>query len=412
MELKMVEAWTQACADSGMEAYLILAVALVASCAVFYYYTERQSKVQLVYNGASKLNQFIAKNCATLNSSYHPPWWAMSAHVQVLLTVLWPQAKVQYSREMVPCKDGGEVALDWVRGADTLDNSAPIVLVLHGLTGASNRRCFLVLSREIPLIGCSLGYRSFCVDALQAGYRPVVFNKRGHGGTVLNVPKLQAFGCVSDMTFVIEHIRRAFPTAPLVGVGFSAGSGLLVSYLGEMGVDSKLDAGVLVSPGYDAVDLFCNGAINAPYNSVLTFMLKKFLQQHEEALSPIIDFPAAMAASSVAEFDRHVYMRLHGYTDLDAYWKDNNPMRAVENIGVPVLCLNAKDDPVCTYGNINWSIFDINPNAMLGITTYGSHCGYYETTSSFSPFHLKSWATKAALDYLNTALRYRQQPST
>ncbi|RHY32074.1 hypothetical protein DYB32_002889 [Aphanomyces invadans] len=216
------------------------------------------------------------------------------------------------------------------------------------------------------VVGCSDGYRSFCADALEAGYRPVVFNKRGHGGSSLSVPLLQAFGCVKDMKEVIHHIQRLFPVAPIVG--------------------------------YDSVELFCNGGIRAPYDSILTYTLK-----HEDALSSVVDYAAAMQARSVAEFDRHVYMALHGYDDLASYWKHNNPMRAVENIAVPVLCINAKDDPVCTYDQINWSIFDINPNSMLAITTYGSHCGFFELTSGRK---LKSWASKASLDYLSTALHY------
>ncbi|RHZ10929.1 hypothetical protein DYB31_011944 [Aphanomyces astaci] len=151
------------------------------------------------------------------------------------------------------------------------------------------------------------------------------------------------------------------------GVGFSAGSGLLCSYLGETGKDSKLKAGVFVSP------------------------------------ASTIDYAAAMKSRSVAEFDRHVYMTLHGYKDLASYWKHNNPMRSVENIAVPVLCINAKDDPVCPFGQINWSIFDINPNSLLALTTYGSHCGFYEHTTGLQ---LKSWASKASLDYLSTALRF------
>ncbi|RHZ06029.1 hypothetical protein DYB26_012970, partial [Aphanomyces astaci] len=215
---------TSPVAHWNMEVYAVVAIAAVASWLVFYYFTEEASKVRLVFNESSKLNQFIS------TSAYHPPWWAMSAHVQVLLTVVWPQAKVEYSREMLRLQDGGHVAVDWCKGTAHLAEDAPIVLVLHGLTG------------------CSDGYRSFCADALQAGYRPVVFNKRGHGGSTLAVPLLQAFGCVKDMKEVIHHIQRLFPASSIVGVGFSAGSGLLCSYLGETGKDSKLKAGVFVSP--------------------------------------------------------------------------------------------------------------------------------------------------------------------
>ncbi|RHZ17172.1 hypothetical protein DYB26_004012 [Aphanomyces astaci] len=115
-------------------------------------------------------------------------------------------------------------------------------------------------------LGCSQDMREFCHAATSSGYRAVVFNKRGHGQSKLTTPRLQAFGCTSDMKAVLAHVQSTFPGVPVVGttcpfnfnddeaasrvgVGYSAGAGLLSSYLGEMGQHSKLAAGVLVSPG-------------------------------------------------------------------------------------------------------------------------------------------------------------------
>ncbi|RQM18340.1 hypothetical protein B5M09_012110 [Aphanomyces astaci] len=396
----LVGPWTK-------EAYAAVAITAVVVAWVFWSINEQPTKVRLVFNSSSKLNQFVS------TSTYHPPWWAKSAHVQALLTVALPQAKIKFSRDLVGLQDGGHVAVDWCEGTSQLSTDAPILLVIHGLNGSSDE------------------HRSFCADALQAGFRPVVFNKRGHGGsTVAAVPLLQAFGCVKDVTEAIDHIERKFPTAPMVGVGFSAGGGLVCSYLGETGKASKLKAGVLVSPstflsdvqslytciayhldlalGHNTEDLFCGGGMNAGYDAVLTFALKRFLRQHKEHLSPVIDYPAAMKSRSVAEFDRHVYVKMHGYEDLASYWKHNDPLRAVENIAVPVLCINAKDDPVCTYGQIDLALFDKNPIGLMAITKYGSHCGFFEQTSWFQ---LKSWASKATLDYLTTTLRYLDSSS-
>ncbi|RHY36393.1 hypothetical protein DYB34_011332 [Aphanomyces astaci] len=150
--------------------------------------------------------------------------------------------------------------------------------------------------------------REFCHAATSSGYRAVVFNKRGHGQSKLTTPRLQAFGCTSDMKAVLAHVQSTFPGVPVVGttcpfnfnddeaasrvgVGYSAGAGLLSSYLGEMGQHSKLAAGVLVSPA--------------------------------------------------------VYVKLHAFESLAEYWKASDPLRDVHKIAVPTLFLSAKDDPVC-----------------------------------------------------------------
>ena len=48
-----------------------------------------------------------------------------------------------YKRQVVSCKDGGTVALDWYEHSDEMhgegyDAATPIVLVLHPLTGELN----------------------------------------------------------------------------------------------------------------------------------------------------------------------------------------------------------------------------------------------------------------------------------
>ncbi|OQR94636.1 serine protease family S33 [Achlya hypogyna] len=363
----------------------VVAVAVFASYLVMHLFTTRRSKVALHYRHDSALNRFIAEEAASLTTKYHPPWWALNAHVQILMTLLVPQAAVRYKREILRMADGGQIGLDWCDATD-LPADAPIVLVVHGLTG------------------CSYDMRSYCAEALKAGFRPVAFNKRGHGDTELSSPKLQAFGCIQDLSAAIAHVQAKFPTAKITGVGFSAGSGLVCSYLGETGAKSELAAAVLVSPGYDALGLFCHGGIYPLYHFLMTFTLKGLIKRHKDVLAHSIDFDAAMNASSIPEFDRHVYMSMHGYTDLEEYWQHNNPMRRVENIAVPTLCINARDDPVCTYRMIPFQgVFDTNPNAMLALTAYGSHCGFFELDG----LEIKSWATRASLDYLRAALRYR-----
>jgi predicted alpha/beta-fold hydrolase len=246
------------------------------------------------------------------------------------------------------------------------------------------------------LTGCSDSMRSLCASALARGYRAVVFNKRGHGGVRLTTPKLQEFGCVRDLNEALDRVQSKFPSAPLYGVGFSAGSGLLCSYLGETGDASRLHAGVLISPGYNAFELFCRGKIHPWYNYLMTFSLKQFLLRHKEQLRDVVDIKQALKATSIEQFDEHVFMAMHGYEDLESYWACNNPMRDVENLKRPLLCLNALDDPICTRETIPHAAFLENPISMLVETGTGSHCAFYE-----GHLRLKSWANDFAVEYLD-----------
>ncbi|OWZ24066.1 Serine protease, partial [Phytophthora megakarya] len=361
------------------------AAALISGCALLAVRGiggRQMIKSKRIIHGNSELNEFMAGALQPMLDRYTPTWWTNS-HIQCFLTFLVPQSPVKYKRDVLTFHDGGQASLDWALEASvemksSLKEDSPIVIIMHGL------------------VGCSENMRSLCAEALAHGYRPVVFNKRGHGGMKLATPKLQEFGCVRDLQEAIAHVEKMFPDSELYGIGCSAGAGLLCSYLCELGDKSHLRAGVLISPGYNAFDLFCGGKINPFYNFLMTFTLKSFLLRHKNELGHVVNVPEVLKATSIREFDQHVYMKMHGYDDLEAYWKVNNPMRDVDNLHMPLLCINALDDPVCTKETIPYDVFLTKPKAMLMTTGEGSHCAFFEGN-----FQLKSWCNNAAMTYLD-----------
>lgn len=344
--------------------------------------SSRAVSTKRIIAGKSELNEFMTKALQPLLDRYTPTWWTNS-HIQCMLTVLVPQSSVRYKRDVLTLKDGGQTSLDWaleasVKMKSPLKSDSPIAIIMAGL------------------VGCSESMRSLCAEALVHGYRPVVFNKRGHGRLKLATPKLQAFGCVRDLEEAIAYVEKLFPKSELYGIGSSAGSGLLCSYMCEFGDKSHVRAGVLISPGYNAFDLFCGGKINRVYDFFLTSLLKMFLLRHKSELNQVVDVSKALKAKNIREFDELVYMKMHGYQDLEAYWKVNNPMRDVDNLKVPFLCINALDDPVCTKETIPYDEFRRKSNAMLLETPEGSHCAFFEGN-----IKLKSWCNEVAMTYLD-----------
>ncbi|RLN45947.1 hypothetical protein BBJ29_003642 [Phytophthora kernoviae] len=383
--------WTLWRLTNSQMSYMMTAVAaLLSGCALLVargVAGPRKELANRIVAGNSELNDFLTGAMQPMLDRYTPTWWTNS-HVQCFLTFLVPQSPVKYKRDVLQFKDGGQASLDWAIESSVgltipLKQDAPIAIIMHGL------------------VGCSENMRSLCAEALAHGYRPVVFNKRGHGGMRLSTPKLQEFGCVEDLKLAILQIEGAYPNSKIFGIGCSAGAGLLCSYLGETGDQSRLGAGVLISPGYNAFDLFCRGMINPVYNFLMTFTLKSFLLRHRNELQDVVDVGAALKATSIREFDEHVYMKMHGYSDLEAYWKVNNPMRDVANIKMPLLCINALDDPVCTKETIPYHEFSKKTTAMLVITGEGSHCAFFEGN-----FKLKSWSNEAAMTYLDRLQEY------
>lgn len=103
---------------------------------------------------------------------FWPTFWCVESRAQTVLASLWRQQvlpTLDYRREIFTLKDGGEIALDWME--ENCEKNSPVILILPGLTGASQSEYIKCLVAA----GTSLGARI------------VVFNNRGLGGVALKV---------------------------------------------------------------------------------------------------------------------------------------------------------------------------------------------------------------------------------
>jgi abhydrolase domain-containing protein 15 len=120
------------------------------------------------------------------------------------------------------------------------------------------------------------------------------------------------------------------------------------------------------------------------------------------ALSNIIDIDKVFQSPTLAEFEEKLYCRLYGYEDMEQYWERNNPMRDIDEIASPILCINSLDDPVIPQTHIPFDLFQTLPNFHLVTTSYGGHGGFLEG------IELESWADKVALEYLEAVLKFEE----
>jgi predicted alpha/beta-fold hydrolase len=209
----------------------------------------------------------------------------------------------------------------------------------------------------------------------------------------LPVPKLNILGCTQDLREQLEVVRSRFPQSVLYGVGSSAGSGLLVRYLGEEGDRALFRAAFAYCPGYNTDDAFTRAH---PFYSRLMAkkLAKQFIRPHAPRLGHLQTLRRLSSARDLAEFHDAIY-ELAGYDSLAAYTAASNPMRVFSGITVPVMILNSEDDPVCRIENIEpyRQAMAAMPNVILVTTAQGSHCAHYE---GWSP---RSWAARLMGEY-------------
>lgn len=85
--------------------------------------------------------------------------------------------------------------------------------------------------------------------------RCVVFNARGCAQSELRTAQLYSAAYTDDFRNALCYIRGKLPGAPLVAVGYSLGSNILVKYLGEEGERTPLIGAASVGNPFDL--LYC-----------------------------------------------------------------------------------------------------------------------------------------------------------
>ncbi|XP_023347376.1 protein ABHD1 [Eurytemora carolleeae] len=310
----------------------------------------------------------ILNHCGELkNPSYIPTPWASYTWINIGLHMVKSFFYTKFSNISIDShtlnmEDGGEVFVEVCSDPGLLDDS-PIIILLHTITGSS---------KETKL---------YMKQALKRGWRGIVFDRRGHVGK-LKSPAFNVLGEADDTVKQVEFVRRKYPKSFLGMVGISAGSGLLVNYLGKCGELTPIQAACCLCPAYDISEAFKLMAQNFPHiDRRMTNAVKKlFILPNAELLGSHCYDSLEMCANAATldEFVRnHHYFA--GCSSAEDYFANNNPMEFIGKVSVPLLVVNSEDDMVCLPQNIREDLFKYKyGNTLLLRTKRGSHIAYNE----------------------------------
>lgn len=330
--------------------------------------------VLLTFNSCSQLYKEVASKCEILHGRYLVTPWLSSPHFQTVFLSFYGRApSLRYKRELYITPDGGTIALDWAMNLDGMqvngevhtDDKEPIVVVVPGLTSDSDAAYVKHLAFKI----------------VKRRWKVVVSNHRGLGGISITSDCFYNGGWTEDIRKVVEHICQRYPEAPLFVVGTSLGANIVVKYLGEDGANIPISGAAAICSPYDLLiaDRFLNrGVVQKFYDKVLTLGLKDFAQLHQPVLSRLADWDGIMKSRSVRDFDNYATRIVGKYETVDTFYRRCSSSSYVCNVMVPLLCINAVDDPVCTKESIPWDECRTNKNIILATTEHGGHLAYFE----------------------------------
>ncbi|KAF0683106.1 Aste57867_24794 [Aphanomyces stellatus] len=367
----------------------------------YLHYYWAASKPTLFYQ-KTPITQHLLNNCSLLVEKYHPTWYLFNGHLQTLFLALGNRFPVvQYRREHVHLTDGGLVSLDWAV-PPTMDDvlrqhNHPTVLLLHGHCGGSWENYM----------------RNAADKLLHEGWRVVVMNARGCSKTPVLTARIFNGADTGDIREVVAHLRRKHvPSAPLLAVGFSLGSNLLVKYLGQEGERCPLNAAVSVGNPFDAMEIYRHLNDSAmTYHVYYRAMTKKFLKlffeesnvhEHIADKHPTVDMCAMKECSFMWDVDHLMTLKVFGYKSVSEYYRDCSSTPYIQHVRIPLLCLSAKDDPVCVHSAIPIDDCLANDKIVLAITDRGGHLGFFTGNNVFS--YPETWSSHVVAQFCNAVV--------
>ncbi|TMW59084.1 hypothetical protein Poli38472_007229 [Pythium oligandrum] len=366
-------------------------------------------------------NERVLARCPTMTQDkYYPPWYLFNGHLQTVRLSREEDDShpvVKYERQTLDMPDGGIISLDWalpprpdctIPRVSELDPTVPTMLLLPGLTGNSGE--FYIRSVVHRMV-------------YDLGWQCAVLNARGCGNTPLKTPQLFCSAYTDDLRHVVQFFaeRYAFQRHTFVVVGFSMGSNVLVKYLGEEKEHANITAGVSVGNPFDLVD--CSRSLRNStlyrhtYDKALTNNLKELFFRksniHEVLKThPKIDIAAMPQLDSVWDFDENITSRLFNYEGGALhYYTDASSGSRIKHVRVPLLCLNAKDDPISTERSIPYADAATNANVILCVTKKGGHLAFYESIQDAEDAMRpeQSWSARVIVEYAESVRLARQE---
>uniref|UniRef100_A0A0E0CAW7 AB hydrolase-1 domain-containing protein n=1 Tax=Oryza meridionalis TaxID=40149 RepID=A0A0E0CAW7_9ORYZ len=334
----------------------------------------RGGRVELTFHPASEIYHRVASKCRSLHGRYLATPWLASPHLQTLfLGISGRPPLFTYKRQLYTVHDGGTIALDWLLATDSKDSdgilsedaSAPLVVIVPGLTSDSAAAYVKHMAYSMAKKGCNT----------------VVSNHRGLGGVSITSDCLYNAGWTEDLREVINYLHHKYPKAPMLCVGTSIGANIVVKYLGEEGENTPVAGAASICSPWDLVvgDRFISRKlVQRVYDKALAFGLKGYAKLHEPVLVRLANWEGIKKSRSIREFDHHATCMVAKYETVDTYYRRCSSASYVGNVSVPLLCVNALDDPLCTREAIPWDECRANKNIVLATTPNGGHLAFFQ----------------------------------
>jgi predicted alpha/beta-fold hydrolase len=252
------------------------------------------------------------------------------------------------------------------------------VVFVHGLEG-----------------GGDSGYiRSMAWHALEAGFIAHRFHMRTCGGTENLCRTLYHAGLTSDLRAFLEQTCGQNSARPIFLIGFSLGGNVSLKLAGELGETDLIQGVCAISTPIDL-------ALSARRIGQLENRLyeRRFVKRMKRRVLATGRYsPADLKdAHSLYEIDDRITAPSFGFGTADRYYRTQSALAFLDQVRVPVLLIQAKDDTFVPFETFERAEVRGNSRIELLAPSHGGHLGFLGRQPH------RFWAEDAAVEWMTAA---------
>ncbi len=313
-----------------------------------------------------------------------PARWLCGPHLQTIAAArrrrrfAWGWSRDRSS--LCRLADGSQVELRWVDAGP----EAPVLVLLHGMSGNARSGTVLALSHKV----WRRGWSSLRIDLYDHSQRE-------------GPPRIFHAGASSVVREIVELERLTEAPGGFALAGVSMGGNLLLKALGEWGEQppARLMGAAVISP---LLDLSMSWHLleeprNRLYQWYYVGRLKRLILERRDRMARWVDLERLRRARTILEFDSLVTAPLSGYRDVFHYYEDAGARGRLGAIRVPVLILHSRDDPFLPWTPLTGRDVRNNPFLLPWLTDRGGHAAFLERHPSGPD---RSWAENRVVDFV------------
>jgi len=312
------------------------------------------------------------------------PFWLPDGHTQSIYPALYRAVTLDHVavRERINTLDDDFLDVDWYVNQGDLDNT-PLLIISHGLEGSSDRHYVKGLIRVMQ----------------REGYNILAWNYRSCSGELNRALRFYHSGATDDLDFIIRlaHSRGA---KQISLAGFSLGGNLTAKWLGEQGENPPHFIRKAVAFSVPLHLSSSSRKLARWENRIYTHRFLQTLLKKVNEKSAVYphDITSDMLKSirSLKQFDDVITGPLHGFKDAEDYYEQNSSLYFLEKIRIPLLIVNAQNDPFLSEECIPYQLAETLDFVHLEAPKEGGHCGFYPKN-----YQGVTWSEKRASDWFS-----------